>query len=119
MDYKQTKLESPELTDLQLPNYDILHDVMSSCISEIVKKREDQILKTLEDNGYKFQNRVELEEFARTRCQLLTFQDSLKRILVVDGKQTCEWWETSRFENNGNKITCIIGEHPSFTPNGN
>jgi len=113
MDYKLTKLENPDFRDLHLPNYDILHDVMSRCISETVKKREDQILKVLEDNGYKFENRVELEEFARTRCELISFQDSPKKILAVDGKQICEWWETSRFENDGNKFSCIIGEHPS------
>lgn len=30
----------------------VLQNVMSRCISETVKKREDQILKVLEDNGY-------------------------------------------------------------------
>lgn len=113
MSLKLTKLGNLDFIDLQLPKEKYFQDVMNLCTSQIIKKREEQILKVLEDNGYKFENRMELEAFAKTRCVLISFQDSSKKILIVDGKEICEWFETSRFENDDNKFTCIIGEPPS------
>lgn len=87
----------------------LYREYVRNVIEETLQQRENQILKALEERGFKFENRIELEEFAKTRCQVLRFQN-LKRILTVDGNPVCEWWETSRFENNGNTFTCIVGE---------
>ncbi|MEO9474157.1 MAG: hypothetical protein ABJG41_01440 [Cyclobacteriaceae bacterium] len=93
------------------PSYDHLHSVMNRCIQETVKQREDQILKHLKENGFEFENRQELEQFSKTRCTLEKHDNQLN-VLKVDGIQICTWWDTSRFETDGDKFTAIIGEAP-------
>ena len=86
--------------------------IMQKAFQEILQKREDQILEKLKENGFEFENRAQLLEFAKNRCELLCMDNKL-RVLKADGKVICEWWETSRFENDGQTFTCIIGEAPA------
>ena len=95
-----------------VPSYEHLHSVMNRCIQDIIKQREDQILKHLKDHGYEFENRADLEHFAKTRCTLERYPNQLN-VLRADGKHICEWWDTSRFENDGERFTCVVGEPPS------
>lgn len=108
-----TQIEPPE----EYKNiYRITEELTKKHIREVVKKREDQILQKLSEHGYTFKNKLDLEHFAKTRCVLEKY-DNKYRVLRVDGKIVCEWWETSRFdqktEKDGTyKFTCIIGEPP-------
>ncbi|MEP4136697.1 MAG: hypothetical protein ABJL71_18860 [Cyclobacteriaceae bacterium] len=81
-------------------------------IQDSIKQREDQILKHLKDHGYEFETRADLGHFAKTRCTLEKYPHHLN-VLRADGKYICEWWDTSRFENDGERFTCIIGEPPT------
>ena len=90
----------------------VCDEIIGQTISEIHREREAQIIKALKDRGYDFQDRNELEFFAKTRCQVISFMNSSRKILAVDGKPICEWWDTFRLERDENKFTYIVGEKP-------
>ena len=115
MEYRLEPIKAPDFKDLQQPNYDILHDVISRFSQKVNRAREEQIIKALNENGYELDinNREELERFAKTRCELISFTYNDRKILKVDGKPICEWWDAHEFSWEGNKVTCVTGK-----PNG-
>lgn len=108
------QIELPEMPEEYKNAHDMIQNVMSRHLQEIAQKREDQILQKLSEHGYTFKHKSELEHFAKTRCVLEKYDNQL-RILRVDGKIICEWWETSRFEQKENVMTVIVGEPPAYS----
>ncbi len=108
---KFVKIKEPSI-DIDLNSYDFLHSVINSCSNQITEAWEQQIINKLEDNGYKFETRQELEEFAKTRCNLEHHPNKLRR-LTVDGLIICEWWDTLEITEKDGKYTSIKGNPPS------
>jgi|GEM_PF-4784927 len=92
--------------------YNKVSELRTSMVQQTIKSREDQLLGKLKENGFEFENRMELVHFLKTRCLLERYPNQLN-VLRVDGRILCEWWETVRYENDGSKFTCIIGEPPA------
>lgn len=74
---------------------------------------ENQIISALEFNGYIFNNKADLYEFAKTKC-VLEIRDNIKT-LVVDGKPICQWDDKINIspifeEDRQTKITATYGE---------
>lgn len=115
MKYKLEQIKTPHFKDSQQFDYDVLHDVERSFADKLSRAREKQIIKVLNDNGYNLDinNRAELKHFAKTRCELISFDYNDKKILKVDGKPICEWWDTYQFNWEVNEVTCITSK-----PNG-
>ena len=108
------RLEKNKTPDINInyPDYDFLHSVINSCSEQITRAMDKKITDALEANGYKFETRQELEEFARTKCNLEHHTNKLRR-LTVDGLVICEWWDTLEVTEKDGKYTAIKGNSPS------
>jgi hypothetical protein len=73
----------------------------------------ERSLEKLKENGFEFENKADLMLFAMTRCTLEVYPNKLN-ILRADGKIICEWYDTHRFEKNGDVFSVIIGENPKI-----
>jgi|GEM_PF-4130583 len=90
----------------------LAHTYTTMVINEVIKAREDQILNILKEHGFEFKNRIELAQFAKSRCTVEKYPNRLN-VLRVDGEFICDWWDTSRFVNDDPlTFSVIIGEAP-------
>ena len=112
MKYRLEPTKALDPKDLPLSNYDILHDVMNSCVSQIVRERDIQIIDHLKKCGFEFETRQELESFAKTRCKIEMYDNKLNRLLV-DNKPILEWWNIVETKREDNIVTAIAGNPPS------
>lgn len=87
-----------------------LESIHRQVMENAIKQHEDRILNILAEHGYTFENRMELVHFAKTRCEVLNFTERKVKVLRVDGKPICEWYDTVRFENDGVNFKVIMGE---------
>lgn len=94
MNYKLEQIQTPELPELDSTT---VYDEIRTINEELNKFREDKILMILKEKGFEFNSRAELLHFAKTRCELVSFSYNGHKILRVDGKNVCEFWETSKF----------------------
>lgn len=108
---KVEKIIQPSI-DLDSNSYDFLHSVINSLSEQMTRAWDEKIIERLAANGYKFETRQELEEFAKTRCTLEEHPNKLRR-LTVDGLVICEWWDTLEVTKKYGKYTAIKGNPPS------
>ena len=66
---KSIKLNTAAFENIDLPNYDIIDDVIDRISSELNKKFEDYIIEGLKRKGFEFKNRLELETFIKNNCR--------------------------------------------------
>lgn len=66
---KPIKIKTPNFEDMQIPNYDIIHDVIGRLSSQLNKQLEDYIIEGLKRKGFEFENRMELENFIKSNCR--------------------------------------------------
>ena len=96
------------------PQFDGLNDFgMNAMTNEMAKRLREQmdenIKKALSDAGYSFTSEEHLTHFLKTRCELISFHDSNRKCLTVDGKPVMEWDETINIDFNGTTVTATIG----------
>jgi len=66
---KSIKLNTAAFENIDLPNYDIIDDVIDRLSSELNKKLEDYFIEGLKRKGFEFENRLELETFIKNNCR--------------------------------------------------
>ena len=66
---KSIKLNTAAFENIDLPNYDIIDDVIGRLSSELNKKLEDYIIEGLKRKGFEFENRLELQTFIKNNCR--------------------------------------------------
>jgi hypothetical protein len=80
-----------------------------------MQAHEDRIIKALEDKGYKFDSREELEHFAKTECHVIIpvrsqwEAESKIRHLYVGSELICTWSEEINVKEDGGRFTVIMG----------
>jgi len=76
---------------------DIQGQIVENLARSLNNQREQQVIERLNDLGFKFSNRSDLEQFCRKRLTLLVNEH--KKQLVLDGKTAiCHWDDTPNIE---------------------
>lgn len=81
---KPIKIKTPEFEDMQLPNYDIIHDVIGRLHNDLNKQLEDAVIEGLKRKGFEFKHLLELETFIKERCRCADNVDLKERVYYVD-----------------------------------
>jgi len=90
-----------------------IQDMFYKHMKEALNARDDQIIEKIKEHGYEFKNKAELHEFARTRCTI-EVHGEVKRVLKVDDKTICYWYETSEMKEIDGTIHIVMGEEPKY-----
>ena len=86
---------------------DLENDVTKRMTSILIKKRETQILDVLKKNGFVFENKDQLIDFMKTRCERYIQGNVTK--LLIDEKVICEWNDSVNIEFDGNTVKATMG----------
>lgn len=81
---KPIKIKALGTDDKQLPNYDIIHDVIGGLSNNLNKKLEDYVIDGLKRKGFEFKHKIELETFVKERCRCEDNIDLKEKIYYVD-----------------------------------
>jgi hypothetical protein len=81
---KLTKIEVPNFENMDLPNYDIIHDVIGRLSNDLNKQLEDYVIEGLKRKGFEFKHKIELEAFIKERCRCEDNIDLKERVYYVD-----------------------------------
>ncbi|SOU89466.1 hypothetical protein TNO010_400041 [Tenacibaculum finnmarkense genomovar ulcerans] len=81
---KLTRIEAPKFEDMDLPNYDIIHDVIGRLSNDLNKQLEDYVIEGLKRKGFELKNRVELEAFIKERCRCEDNISLKEKVYYVD-----------------------------------
>ena len=81
---KLTRVETPKIEDMDLPNYDIIHDVIGRLSNDLNKQLEDYVIEGLKRKGFEFKHKNELETFVKERCKCEDDVDLKERVYYVD-----------------------------------
>ena len=81
---KPNKIKTPKINDTELPNYDIINDVIGSFSNHLTSKMDNLIIEGLKIKGFEFNNKIELESFIKERCRCEDNIASKERIYYVD-----------------------------------
>lgn len=81
---KPIKIKTPDFEDMQLPNYDIIHDVIGRLHDNLNKQLEDVVIEGLKRKGFEFKHPIELETFIKERCRCEDNVDLKERVYYVD-----------------------------------
>lgn len=81
---KPIKIKTPDFEDMQLQNYDIIHDVIGSIQNDLNKQLEDAVIEGLKRKGFEFNHPLELETFVKVRCRCEDNVDLKERVYYVD-----------------------------------
>ena len=81
---EKLKLNSVNLENIDLPNYDIIHDVIGRLSNDLNKKLEDYVIEGLKIKGFEFKHKIELETFVKERCRCEDNIDLKEKIYYVD-----------------------------------
>ena len=81
---KLTKIEAPNFENMDLPNHDIIPDVIGRLSNDLNKKLEDYVIEGLKMKGFEFKHKIELEEFVKERCRCEDNIDLKQKIYYVD-----------------------------------
>ena len=84
LNMKLTKIEASKFENLDLPNYDIIHDVIGRISNDLNKKFEDYFIEGLKLKGFEFTNPLELEAFVKKRCRCEDNIDLKQKVYYVD-----------------------------------
>ncbi len=81
---KLTKIETPDFENMDLPNYDIIHDVIGRLSNDLNKQLENYVIEGLKRKGFEFKDRIELEAFIKERCRCEDNIDLKEKVYYVD-----------------------------------
>jgi len=81
---KLTRVETPKFEDMDLPNYDIIHDVIGRLSNNLSKQLDDYVIEGLKRKGFEFKHKNELEAFVKERCRCEDNVDLKERVYYVD-----------------------------------
>ena len=84
IDMKPIKLNIQTFENMDLPNYDIIHDVIGRLHNDLNKKLEDYVIEGLKRKGFEFKHPIELEAFVKERCRCEDNIDLKEKIYYVD-----------------------------------
>lgn len=84
IDMKPIKLSTQTFENMDLPNYDIIHDVIGRLYNDLNKKLEDYVIEGLKRKGFEFKHTLELETFVKERCRCEDNIDLKERVYYVD-----------------------------------
>lgn len=104
------KLKSIPQIDIQR-EYQEFENNLSKKLTQL---REDYILESLRNYGYTFENKSDLENFAKTKCVIGKYHNG-SRVLRVQGKIICKWTEPFGFDDNGNLNPTFTHTEPDHT----
>jgi len=84
IDMKPIKLNTPTFENMDLPNYDIIHDVIGRLHNDLNRQLEDSVIEGLKHKGFEFKHPLELETFVKERCRCEDNIDLKERVYYVD-----------------------------------
>lgn len=103
------------LNNDQMPE-SLLSSVTSRLFSELQTKLEDYIIEGLKRKGFEFENRTDLEEFIKTRCECKDNINFKERIYYADNipfflHKYEIIYEPITQDNNGIKMSANYGSY--------
>ena len=81
---EKLKLNSANLENMDLQNYDIIHNVIGRLSADLSRKLEDHVIEGLKRKGFEFKHKIELETFVKERCRCEDNIDLKEKIYYVD-----------------------------------
>lgn len=81
---KLNRIQEPSYKNIDVPNYDIINNVIGRLSNDLNKQIEDYVIEGLKRRGFVFSNRFELEEFVKQRCRCEDNTDIKERVYYVD-----------------------------------
>lgn len=93
-----------------------IHDVTSRLYSDLQNKLEDYIIEGLKRKGFEFENKTELENFVKTRCECKDNVSFKERIYYADNipfflHKYEIIYEPITEDNNGIKMSANYGSY--------
>lgn len=106
------KMNAENAQDLQF----LQHDVISRLSSNLANQLEDLFIQGLKNKGFEFKNKIELENFIKTRCRKEDYIEFKKHIYYIDEIPFLVHYYEVIFEpitedNNGIKMTANYGKY--------
>ena len=80
----QEEINTANFKNMELPNYDIIHDVIGRISNDLNKQLEDSVVEGLKRKGFEFKHKIELEAFVKERCRCEDNVDLKERVYYVD-----------------------------------
>lgn len=81
---KLTRIEAPTFKNMDLPNYDIIRDVIGRLYNDLNEELEYYVIKGLKRKGFEFNHKIELEAFVKERCRCEDNIDLKEKVYYVD-----------------------------------
>lgn len=81
---KLIRIEAPNFENMDLPNHDIIHDVIGRLSNDLNKQLEDYVIEGLKRKGFEFKCKAELGAFIKKRCRCKDNVDLKERVYYVD-----------------------------------
>lgn len=81
---KQTKMGITNLKNIDLPNYDIIPDIINRISNDLKIKLENYFIEGLKRKGFEFNSQNELESFIKDRCRCADDTGLKERVYYVD-----------------------------------
>lgn len=106
------KMNAENAKDLQF----LQHDVISRLSNGLVNQLEDLLIQGLKNKGFEFNNKIELENFIKTRCRKEDYVEKKEHIYYVDNipfflHNYEVIFEPITEDNNGVKMTANYGKY--------
>ena len=106
------KINAENAQDLQF----LQHDVKRRLYNGLVNQLEDLLIQGLKNKGFEFNNKIELENFIKTRCRKEDYIEKKEHIYYVDNipffLHNYEIiYEPITEDNNGIKMTANYGKY--------
>ncbi|HAH24936.1 MAG TPA: hypothetical protein DCL77_14480 [Prolixibacteraceae bacterium] len=91
-------------------DYSMIQECNQRLISDVISKRDEELIARLKDKGFEFDNRFDLGLFLKTRCRIEILGKKYR--LYADDQIIAEWWDTVEITMEENKVTAIYGNAP-------
>lgn len=104
------------LENTEMPNYDLMNEVFASMQNNLNNQMETAIIEGLKRKGFEFENKFELEEFAKKHCR---WEDNLsfkERVYYVNDIPFFLWKYRTEISSpiTLDKKTTISGSYGTF-----
>lgn len=80
---KPIKLKNSTFENLDLPNYDMINNVIGEISNDLNNKLENSIIEGLKRKGFEFKHKFELEKFIKEHCRCEDNVELKERIYFV------------------------------------
>ncbi|SEC46839.1 hypothetical protein SAMN04489761_3077 [Tenacibaculum sp. MAR_2009_124] len=81
---KPIKIKATNIEDIELPNHDIMYDVIGRLNNDLNKQLDDSVIEGLKRKGFEFKHHFELEAFIKERCRCEDNTELKERVYYVD-----------------------------------